>query len=114
MFVIQAVKPVFLQNYYNKSMTIDELYKIIKDRQLKMPEGSYTTSLFRAGKERIVQKVGEEAIEVVLAAKGQGRKRVISETADLIFHLLVLLSLFNIRIDDINNELEKRAVKRHK
>lgn len=111
MLVIPAVKPVFILNYYNKTMTINKLYKIINDRQLKMPKNSYVASLFRQGKERIIQKVEEEAIELILAAKGKSRSRIIAETADLLFHVLVLLSLFNIQIEDIKNELEKRSTK---
>ena len=59
-------------------MTIDELYKIIKDRQLKMPEGSYVASLFKVGQDRIIQKVGEEAIEVIIASKSANRTRLIN------------------------------------
>lgn len=90
-------------------MTIDELYKIIKDRRQKMPEGSYITSLFMVGKDRIIQKVGEEAVEVVIAAKNSGRKRIIEESTDLIFHLLILLVNEEITLEDMNEELEKRA-----
>jgi phosphoribosyl-ATP pyrophosphohydrolase len=89
-------------------MTIDKPFKIIKDRQLKMPSGSYVASLFKAGKDRIIQKIGEEATEVVIAAKNESKKRVISEAADLLFHLLVLLASKNISISDIEKELESR------
>jgi len=90
-------------------MTIDELYKIIKDRQQKMPEGSYVTSLFKAGQDRIIQKVGEEATEVVIASKNKNKQEVISEFADLWFHLLILLASLNIDPKDILDELDKRS-----
>jgi len=92
-------------------MTIDELYKIIKDRQEKMPEGSYVASLLKAGQDRIIQKVGEEATEVIIAAKNSDKQKTISEVADLWFHLLVMLISFNITPEEILAELEKRSKK---
>lgn len=92
-------------------MILEELYKIIEDRKENMPKGSYVASLFREGKDRIIQKVGEESIEVVIAAKNEGKKRVISEVADLMFHILVLLSVCNIKPKDIFQELGKRREK---
>lgn len=89
-------------------MNIDELYKIIENRKRKMPADSYVTSLFRSGKDRIIQKVGEEAIEVVIAAKNTDKKKVIAEVADLWFHLLILLSAFNILPNEVLKELKKR------
>lgn len=90
-------------------MTIDELYKIIKDRKQKMPEGSYVASLFTEGKDRIIQKVGEEAVEVVIAGKNSDRNRIIEESTDLIFHLLTLLVNERITLGNIYEELEKRS-----
>ena len=90
-------------------MTIDELYRIIKERQLKMPEGSYVASLFKAGQDRIIQKVGEEATEVVIAAKNSDKQKIVSEVADLSFHLLVMLASMNITPEEILAELEKRS-----
>lgn len=92
-------------------MTLEELYKIIEDRKKNMPDGSYVTSLFRDGKDRIVQKIGEEATEVVVAAKNENKERLISEVADLCFHLIILLSKKNITLTDIYNELESRKSK---
>lgn len=89
-------------------MTINNLYKIIQDRKSKMPEGSYISSLFKAGKDRIIQKVGEEATEVIIAAKNEGKKRTISEVADLWFHLFILMAAFSITPGDILDELSKR------
>jgi phosphoribosyl-ATP pyrophosphohydrolase len=90
-------------------MTIDELFKIIESRKLKMPEGSYLTSLFKAGQDRIIQKVGEEAIEVVIAAKNKDKQKIISEVADLWFHVLIMLSTFKINPSEVLDELEKRS-----
>lgn len=73
-----------------------------------MPPKSYIASLFREGEDRIIQKVGEEATEVVIASKNKSKDRIISETADLIFHLLILLSFKNISPQDIFKELDKR------
>ncbi len=95
-------------------MTLEELYLIIQNRKARMPKDSYVTSLFRDGKERIIQKVGEEAIEVVIAAKGNNKKRIIEETADLWFHSLVLLSLYTITPSDILSELKSRQGKMNK
>lgn len=93
-------------------MTLEELYKIIEDRKKNMPEGSYVVSLFRDGNDRIVQKVGEEATEVVIAAKNEGKERIISEVADLIFHILVLLSANNIKPQEVLRELKSRNSKK--
>lgn len=71
---------------------LSDLFDLIERRKKEMPGGSYTTGLFREGSDRIIQKVGEEAVEVVIAAKNRDKKEVINESADLIFHLLVMLS----------------------
>lgn len=89
-------------------MTIDELYKIIKDRKQNMPDNSYITSLFTKGTDAIIQKVGEEAVEVVIAAKSSDKKKATEEIADLWFHLLILMSNLEITPSDIDCELEKR------
>lgn len=89
-------------------MTIEELYKIIEDRKKNKPTDSYVASLFRAGSDKMIQKVGEEATEVIIAAKNKKKKQVISEVADLWFHVLVLLSYLDIKPKDILDELESR------
>jgi len=71
---------------------LDRLFSVIEERREKLPEGSYTTSLFKRGADRIIQKVGEEAVEVVIAAKNRNKEEIKNESADLLFHLLVLLS----------------------
>jgi len=89
-------------------MKIDELYQIILDRKDSPQEGSYTNYLLEKGEDKILKKVGEEAMEVLLAAKGEGDQRLIEEVSDLTYHLLVLLAMRGIRPADIGEELEKR------
>lgn len=87
---------------------INELYDLIEKRKKELPENSYIASLFKDGEDRIVQKVGEEAVEVVVAAKGKVKQRVIEEFADLLFHSLILLSYLDIKPKEIMDELGKR------
>ncbi len=89
-------------------MTIDELYKIIEERKKNLPKNSYTASLFKQGQDKILDKIEEEAKEIVNAAKNESKQRVIEEVADLWFHLLVLLSVLNIPPSKIFEELQKR------
>jgi phosphoribosyl-ATP pyrophosphohydrolase len=91
-----------------KRMTLDELYAIICDRRDHPGPKSYTASLFAMGQDEIIKKVGEEAIEVVLAAKGQGNQRLTEEVADLTYHVLVLLASTGLKPDDIRTELARR------
>ena len=76
-----------------------------------MPEGSYTTKLFKAGINKVAQKVGEEAVELVIEAKDQNDDLFLNEAADLVFHTLVLLTAKNYRIEDVIKVLEKRHKK---
>ena len=89
-------------------MKINDLYQIICDRLDHPKSGSYTTSLFIKGEDEIVKKVGEEAIEVVLAANGQSNQRLVEEIADLTYHVLVLLSEHHLSPSDIELELDRR------
>ena len=89
-------------------MTLDELFEIIRERQSNPPAGSYTARLLAAGEDEIVKKVGEEAIEVILAAKGQGNERLISEVADLYYHTLVLLAARGLPLAAVEAELSTR------
>jgi phosphoribosyl-ATP pyrophosphohydrolase len=89
-------------------MTINELFAIICDRRDHPTPGSYTVRLLEQGEDEIVKKVGEEAIEIVLAAKGQGDQRLIEEVADLTYHVLVLLAERGLSPADIGEELERR------
>jgi phosphoribosyl-ATP pyrophosphohydrolase len=92
-------------------MTLSELYAIICERRDHPMPDSYTASLFSAGEDKIIKKVGEEAMEVILAAKGQTRQRMIEEVADLTYHTLVLLAEKGLTPDDILGELERRHKK---
>ena len=87
---------------------LNELYCIIKDRKTYPREGSYTNQLLEEGYKRIAQKVGEEAIEVIIAAGKQGKQRVIEESADLLYHLFVLLVKQEIDLQEVEAELERR------
>ncbi|MBM4422697.1 MAG: phosphoribosyl-ATP diphosphatase [Chloroflexi bacterium] len=89
-------------------MNLPALDQIIRDRKQNLKPGSYTNRLFDAGEDEIVKKIGEEAVEVILAAKGQGDERVISEVADLFYHTLVLLASRGLTLADVEAELEKR------
>jgi phosphoribosyl-ATP pyrophosphohydrolase/phosphoribosyl-AMP cyclohydrolase len=90
------------------SQFLFELEEIIEDRKVHPKPKSYTSHLFRRGKRKIAQKVGEEATEVVIEALENRQDRLKEESADLIYHLLVLLSYQEIELNDILNLLEKR------
>ena len=89
----------------------DELikeYEIIKERQAQPQEGSYTCYLLNKGMDKIAKKVGEEAVEVVIAGKNGDREELCDETADLLYHLMVLLAQQDISLYDICAEMKKR------
>jgi phosphoribosyl-ATP pyrophosphohydrolase len=88
--------------------TLTRVFATIEDRKAHPKPGSYTNQLFEAGEDEIVKKVGEEAVEVILAVKGQGNERVISELADLAYHCLVLLAQRGLSPDDVAAELDRR------
>ena len=89
---------------------LNYLYELIKNRKEELPGNSYTTKLFKEGENRIIQKVGEEAVETIIAAKNNEREEIINETSDLIYHLLVLLAEKDITL----NEVASNLVSRHK
>lgn len=88
-----------------------QLEALIAKREAEMPEGSYTTYLFTEGVDKILKKVGEEASEVIIAAKNRSHDELRYEAADLLFHLLVLLREQKLPLDAVLQELEKRHVK---
>lgn len=90
------------------SDVLDTLFTTILDRQANPRPGSYTTKLLDTGEDEVLKKVGEEAMEVILAAKGQGNERLISEVADLFYHLLVLLAARGLTLADVETELARR------
>ncbi len=87
---------------------ISKLDTLIHKRFDEMPEGSYTTQLFQSGLDRILKKIGEEAGEVIIAAKNQDISELKNEAADLIFHLLVTLRARGISFKDVERILEDR------
>ncbi len=89
-------------------MELEDLYAIICERRDNPSAQSYTARLMAEGEDEIVKKVGEEAVEVILAAKGQGDDRLVEEVADLTYHLLVLLAYRHITPEQIRAELEQR------
>ena len=92
----------------NPLLFLSELQDFIDKRRKEMPEGSYTTSLFKDGINRIAQKVGEEALEAVIEATNGTKEKLVYEASDLIYHLIVLLTSKELRIEDIAAELQKR------
>ena len=92
---------------------LNDLEQLIVSRKKEMPEGSYTTSLFDKGLDKIAQKVGEEAVETVIESKNK-KKKFVGEVADLIFHLLVLLVEKGVPLKKVVKKLKKRHKKSHK
>jgi len=101
----------FKEEQYPDITFLNQLYHLIQSRKKIMPEHSYTTKLFLEGDDRIIQKVGEEAIEVVIAAKNKDKNDLINETSDLIYHLFVLLVQKGIPLTDIADNLHERHKK---
>jgi phosphoribosyl-ATP pyrophosphohydrolase/phosphoribosyl-AMP cyclohydrolase len=85
-----------------------DLFKIIQGRKNAMPRGSYTVSLFKAGLDRICTKIAEESGEVIKAATKESQNRLIEETADLLYHMMVLLAERDVAILKVMKELQKR------
>lgn len=85
-----------------------QVFDVIEARKTNAPEGSYTAKLFAAGEVEVLKKLGEEAVEVVVAASKQTEDRIVYELADLIYHSLVLLSMRNLNWQDVENELARR------
>ena len=89
-------------------MFLKFLQDFIEQRRQEMPEGSYTTSLFNKGVNRMAQKVGEEAVETVIEATNGTEEGFIYEASDLVYHLIVLLTSKGLRLEDLARELKKR------
>ncbi len=87
---------------------LDNVYEVIQDRKRNMREGSYVSSLFKNGRDKILKKIGEEAAEVVIGSKNDKKEEIIYEIADLWFHSIVLLAYHDISPEDIYKELQKR------
>jgi phosphoribosyl-ATP pyrophosphohydrolase len=87
---------------------IGELYEIIQDRKTADPEKSYCAKLFKKGRQKIAQKLGEEAVETIVEAVSNNKQKTIEESSDLLFHLLVLWADMGITPEKVMQELAKR------
>jgi phosphoribosyl-ATP pyrophosphohydrolase len=89
---------------------LDELFAVVESRKAELPEGSYTASLFthEKGENAVLEKLGEECTELLLAAKDDDREELAHEAADIVYHLLVLLSMKGIDLGDLRAELRAR------
>lgn len=104
----KGTKSCFAENDKSNILFLDYLYKLVKQRKIDLPENSYTTHLFKRGADRIIQKVGEEAVETVIAAKNRDKIEIINEASDLVFHLMVMLAEQDIELSEIVSNLQKR------
>lgn len=95
-------------NDSNPLLFLTELQDFIEKRHQEMPEGSYTTKLFKDGVNKMAQKVGEEALETVIEATNGTNEKLVYEASDMMYHLIVLLTGKGLRIEDIAQELHKR------
>jgi len=94
----------------NDEAVLDALFATIESRKAELPEGSYTASLFahEKGENAVLEKIGEESTEAILAAKDDDRDELTAESADLVYHLLVLLAMKDLDLDDLRGELRER------
>ena len=95
-------------------MILDDLRSVILDRKQNSREGSYVSSLLAKGRDEILKKIGEEAIEVIVASKDEDSKQVVRELADLWFHCMVLMSEHGLSHNDMFRELEERFNRRER
>lgn len=96
------------ENEANPLLFLIELQNFIYRRKKEMPEGSYTTKLFKEGINKIAQKVGEEALETIIEATNGTNEHLVYEASDMLYHLLVMLTEKGLRIEDVAQELQKR------
>lgn len=87
---------------------LKELEELLYTRKEEMPDGSYTTKMYNKGIDKIAQKLGEEAVETVIASKNEKHKKTVGEAADLLFHLMLLLAEKEIPLHDVIKKLRKR------
>ncbi len=104
----QEINDYLENDFTGKALFLKELYNLIMERKEQLPEDSYTTYLFEKGIDKITKKIGEEAAEIIIASKNEDNQEIIYESADFIYHLLVLLVLNNISIEEIIEELINR------
>ena len=105
--------PVF-QSEERHEFSLEGLYALLEGRKRDMPEGSYTSYLFKKGLDKILKKVGEECTEVIIAGKAQDKRETVYEIADLAYHTMVLMVEAGISVDDIRRELASRHIIDHK
>ena len=94
-----------------KSEILNSIQEVAKDRKINPQENSYTNYLFDKGIDKILKKVGEEATETIIASKSADKKETIYETADLLYHITVMLTDMGIEWDEVFDELEAREIK---
>jgi phosphoribosyl-ATP pyrophosphohydrolase len=89
---------------------LDEVYAVICDRKEHPKAGSYVTSVYEdpKGLDKVLEKIGEEATEVIIAAKNGGEKEIVSESADLVFHLMIMLAAKGIPLEKVREEFVRR------
>lgn len=105
--------PVYLDDAVQQ-FTYQGLYDLLLGRKNQPQEGSYTSYLFDKGLDKILKKVGEEATEVIIAAKAEDKAETIYEVADLCYHVMVLLVHYGITLDEVTAELSRRHIIDHK
>jgi phosphoribosyl-ATP pyrophosphohydrolase len=94
---------------FSGQFSLVELEKIVAERDMSGDSGSWTAKLFAGGMERAAKKFGEEAVETVIAAVGGDKKALVSESADLLYHWLVVLALAGVPLSEVIGELERRT-----
>ena len=87
---------------------LQQVFAIVEDRKANAPEGSYTAQLYAAGEAEVLKKLGEEAVEVIVAASKQTEDRIIYELADLVYHSMVLLAMRGLTWQEVEQELARR------
>ena len=92
----------------NPQKVLDSVFDVIKDRKVNPREGSYTNYLFDKGLDKILKKVGEEATEMVIAAKNEGSNEIVYEMSDFLYHMMVLMAEKNVSWEEITDELSRR------
>jgi phosphoribosyl-ATP pyrophosphohydrolase/phosphoribosyl-AMP cyclohydrolase len=102
------------QSETRQSFSADGLMALLAGRKKDMPEGSYTSYLFEKGLDKILKKVGEEAMEVIIAGKAEDKRETVYEIADLAYHVMVLMTEAGISLDEVRAELASRHVIDHK
>ncbi|MBR6509162.1 MAG: bifunctional phosphoribosyl-AMP cyclohydrolase/phosphoribosyl-ATP diphosphatase HisIE [Clostridia bacterium] len=103
-----------LEDETAKPFSMNGLYEMLEGRKKEMPEGSYTSYLFKKGIDKILKKVGEESTEVIIAAKANDKRETVYEVADLAYHIMVMMVEMGISVDDIKKELASRHIIDHK